>query len=171
MSNIHPPLPKDDVKTIDQAIQKIRFDTIENLYIFKNGKQIRRFKGTSSDVSPESFYLLEMKDSVVVHNHPQGTSLSLQDLEAVVKFNAKELIIVTQAYLFIVTRPFGGWNIIFDSSFEERYLISSNLAESLLDKEIAKNEITLFDKEIEKIHYIWAYLFPFYDVKYKKKAH
>jgi hypothetical protein len=170
MSKIHPPLPKDDAKTIDQAIQKIRFDDIENLYIFKNDKQIRRFRGTGTDVSPESFYLLEMKDSIVVHNHPQGTSLSLEDLEAIVKFDAKELIIVTKAYLFIVTRPFRGWNIVFDGSFQERYSISSSMAESLLDKEIAKNEITLFDKEIEKIHYIWAYLFQFYDVKYKKKA-
>jgi hypothetical protein len=170
MSQLHPPLPKDDAKTIDQAIQKVRFDKIENLYIFKNGKQIRRFRGTNSDVSPESFYLLEMKDAVIVHNHPQGASLSLSDLEAIIKFDAKELIIVTQAYLFIVSRPLRGWNIIFDNSFEERHSVCSMLVDGLLDKEIAKNEITLFDKEIEKIHYIWAYLFPLYDVKYNKKA-
>lgn len=170
MPQPHPPLPKDDANTIEKAIQKIRFDKIENLYIFKNGKQIRRFRGTGSDVSPETFYLLEMKDAIIVHNHPQGASLSLSDLEAIIKFDAKELIIVTQAFLFIVSRPPEGWNIIFNNSFEERYSDCAMLVDDLLDKEISKNEITLFDKEIEKIHYIWAYLFSFYDVKYKKKA-
>lgn len=169
MTSTHPPLTRDDAKTIDQAIQKIIFDDIENLYFFKNYRQVRRFKGTTKSVTPEVIYLFEMKDAVIVHNHPQGTSLSKEDLEAIVQYDAKELIVVTSNHTFTVTRPTNGWNISFDENFKEIFSICSTLADNLLDKEIAKNEFSLFDKETEKLHYIWASLFKFYDIQYKKK--
>jgi hypothetical protein len=168
MLNTHPPLPRDEANTIKKAISKIQFEKVEHLYIFKNGKQLRRFIGETNRVVPETKYLLELKDATVIHNHPQGTSFSLEDFQAILKFNAQKLILVTPNYCFIVERPASNWPISFDNSFFELFNSCTLLAEDLLFKEISKNEISNFDADVEKMHYIWSSFFTFLGIKYEK---
>lgn len=169
MSQPHPPLPKDDAKTIDQAIQKIRFDKIENLYIFKNGKQIRRFRGTKKNVTIAQEFLFELRNAVVVHNHPSGSSFSIEDVRTIVEFNSLKLILVTETATYTVERPVKEWNINFDDETTMHNLnVCYNLALDLIDKLIGKNELTLFEKDKEIFHYIWVIFFQFYEINYQK---
>lgn len=171
MSKIHPPLPKDDAITIEKAIQKIRFDDVENLYFFKNGKQKRRFRGTFNRVSIENKYLFEIKDASLVHNHPSGSSYSIEDIQSIVIYDAHELYLVTNDYLFHVIKPSDGWSIDFnDTLTSERLEVASFLAKDLIDKLISKNELALFEKDKEFLHYIWKIFFNFYEIKYQKSA-
>jgi len=111
--HIHKPSPRDSAKTPEDAIRKIRHSPVENLYVFKNGKQIRRFVGETDRITVESIFLSEMHDATLVHNHPQGSSFSREDIEAVCLYNAKELILVTHDYIHRVSRPGAIWVLIF----------------------------------------------------------
>lgn len=169
MSNLHSPLPKDDAKTIDQAIQKIRFDKIENLYIFKNGKQVRRFRGTKNNVTIAPEFFFELRDAVVVHNHPSGSSFSIEDVRTIIEFDSLKLILVTETATYAVERPPKGWNMNFDDEPTMQNLnVCYNLALDLIDKLIGKNELTLFEKDKEIFHYIWVIFFQFYEINYQK---
>jgi hypothetical protein len=168
MPKTHPPLPRDEANTIEKAINKIQHEKVEHLYIFKNGKQLRRFIGETNQVIPQTKYLLELKDATVIHNHPQGTSFSLEDFQAILEFNAQKLILITPNYCFTVERPSSNWPITFDDSFFELFNSCRLMAEGLLSKEIAKNEISNFDADVEKMHYIWSSFFTFLGIKYEK---
>jgi hypothetical protein len=114
MPTFHQPLPRDNATTIEKAIENIRFDTVENLYIFKNGQQVRRFKGTVNRVTPPVEYFFEMKDSTLVHNHTSGSSFSLEDVKNAVYHDVAKFYLVTHSFSFHLIRPADGWNIDFD---------------------------------------------------------
>jgi len=171
MSKNHPPLPHDEAKTIEQAIQKIRFDKVENIYIFKNGKQIRRFKGDSNKVSIDENHLFELENSSIIHNHPSGSSFSIEDVKAITKFKAKELILVTHNHIYTLKRPPLGWNINFDNeNIINNINTYYNLASDEMDKMISKNEISPLERDKEIFHYIWSLFFQQYEIDYKKTA-
>lgn len=166
----HSPLPPDDAKTPEQAIRKIRFADREHPYIFRRRRQIRRFIGEANRVTPAPEYLLEMKDAVVVHNHPKGYSFSKEDIEAVVRFNAKEAILATPNFVFIVSRPEHGWRIDFDGELAERqYQISYQFAIDTVNKQISSYEIRSSDKDALIIHYLWMIFFEMNNIQYVRK--
>ena len=138
------------------------FEPLESLYIFKNGRQVRRFTGETYRITIENRYLLEMKDAFVVHNHPNGASFSNEDVQAICLYDAQELILVTRDFVYNIVRPDGGWDIDFDEeTTQQRWEESSALAEDSAMKAISRNEINLHEKEGEIIHYIWASFFLF----------
>lgn len=164
------PLPKDNATTIELAIQKIRFDSIENLYLFKNGKQIRRFRGDTNRVTLSNKYLFELNDSTLVHNHPSGSSFSIQDIQIVIECNAKEIYLCTHNYLYHLIRPENGWNINFSSDLIENQINSLQvLALQLIENEIVKNQMSIFEKDSEIFHYIWTLFFNYHEISYQRK--
>ena len=82
------PSPRDDANTIDKVICKIRFEKVEHLYIFKNNKQFRRYIGSSNQVVLPEKYLFEIENNTIIHNHPSGSSFSVEDLKTIIRFNA-----------------------------------------------------------------------------------
>ena len=78
----HYPLPRDGVKSIQQAIRKVRFEKNEHLYVFKNGSQILRFAGHQNQINIPPEYLFQLKDTEVVHNHTSNSSFSFEDIKA-----------------------------------------------------------------------------------------
>ncbi len=170
MDGAHYPLPIDEAKTIEQAIQKTRYDSMENLYVFKNGKQKRRFKGDINSVSLSNQYAFELKDSTLVHNHPSGSSFSIQDIQIVIQFNVKEIYLVTSKYLYYVRRPLSGWKINFnDKAIEDQLNAFQGLALQLIENEIVKNQISVYEKDIEFFHYLWIIFFNVYEIDYQKR--
>jgi len=156
----HLPLPRDQASSVEKAIQKIRTATIEHLYFFKNGKQVRRFEGEYNNVRISDKYLYEIKDSIIVHNHPQGSSFSIEDIVGLIKYDAAECFLVTERYIYQLTRPKAGWDIDVDNEeFIEKYNACKTIAEGELDKLISSNNLTQTEKEIEIIHYIWLLFF------------
>jgi hypothetical protein len=165
------PAPRDAANTIEKAINNIRFAKIEYIYIFKNGKQIRRFIGTEKQVSIDEKYLFEIENNVIIHNHPSGSSFSVEDLKTIIKYNTKSLILVTNEFLFTVNRPENGWSIDFNYIKTNKILNSCyTTAINMFDKLISKNEITNFEKEKDLFHYIWLLFFQLYEIVYKKTS-
>ena len=166
----HRPCPRDDVRSPEAAIQKIRRASLENLYIFKNGKQTRRFIGETNRITIQNNYLLEMKDAIIVHNHPNGAPFSREDVQAICSSNARELILVTHDFVYNIVRPESGWNIDFsDEITQQRWEESNALAEDAAMKAISRNEISVHEKDVEIIHYIWASFFLLNGVRYVRK--
>lgn len=107
----------------------------------------------------------------MVHNHPSDSSYSIEDFQSIVIYDANELYLVTNDYLFHVIKPSDGWSIDFnDTLTSERLEVASFLAKDLIDKLISKNELALFEKDKEFLHYIWKIFFNFYEIKYQKSA-
>lgn len=168
----HNPLPKDNAKTPKDAVAKIRFDIRENLYFFKNGTQLLRYRGEVSHISIKDTDLIRVEDCIIVHNHPQGTSFSQSDIQGAIKYNVKEFILATHEYVYYLKRPTDGWSIDFnDAIIKDRFEESRILAENLIAKMIARNEMPLYDADIEIIHYIWECFFHFNDVSYTRKRY
>jgi hypothetical protein len=171
MNKTYLPSPKDDANTIEKAIYKIRYEKVEHLYIFKNNKQFRRFIGTTNQVSLPEKYLFEIENNVIIHNHPGGSSFSVEDLKTIIKYNAKTLLVATEAFLYSVERPLNGWKIDFDDPRTNKILNSCHTtASNALDKLISKNELAFFEKEKDLFHYIWLLFFSLYEIVYKKTA-
>lgn len=164
------PLPKDDAITVDKAIQKIRHDSIENLYVFKNGKQKRRFRGEINSVSVSNKFAFELKDATLVHNHPSGSSFSPQDVQIMIQFDSKEMYLVTPNHLFYLKRPPDGWGINFSDEFLSSQLEAfQSLALSMIENAIVKNQISIYEKDIEFFHYLWTIFFNVYEISYQKR--
>jgi hypothetical protein len=166
----HSPLPRDDAKTPDQAIRKIRYSNREHLYIFKGGKQIRRFLGETDRVTLPQRYLFEMKDAVILHNHPFGTSFSREDVEMVIAHNAKKLIVVTAEFSYTITRPSNGWPVELDEQWiRANFETCKHIAEEMANKLVSQHQIRWSEKDATIIHYIWVLFFYRTDIQYVKK--
>lgn len=171
MKNIyHAALPPDDAKTPEEAAQKIRNEQKEHLYIFRNGKQIRRFLGEEDRVTPPPEYLFELKNASIAHNHPQGASFSIEDIRALITYDASECWLATEKFLYRLKRPANGWTVDINSElFEKQLNACKSIADDELNRMVAKNEISLHEKEVEIFHYIWVFFFRIHEVEYVRQ--
>ncbi len=168
----HYPLPRDEVKSIQQAIQKIRFEKQENLYIFKNGKQILRFKGDKNQVNIPVEYLFQLSDSEVVHNHPSNTSFSFEDIEMAIFHNISKLTASTPDFIFEVYRPGDTWGFsLEDDNIAKLFNVCQAFARAELEKLRAQNQITRTELELKFFHYIWVLFFNSFDIQYVQTKH
>jgi hypothetical protein len=110
---IHPKLSNDGLSQAEVKKKLLTEDKIEHLYFFKNGKQIARFEGESNYVNPAENQLIKMKDCEVLHNHLEGTSFSVEDVVAIISYDAQSLEVVSDGYVYSVFRPKKGWGFEF----------------------------------------------------------
>ncbi|WP_200976488.1 hypothetical protein [Echinicola sp. 20G] len=168
----HYPLPRDEVKSIQQAISKVRFKKTEHLYIFRKSKQIRRYKGEYNQIHIPDEYLFELKDSKVIHNHPNGSTFSFEDVKATVNFDIAELIVVTTQSIYTLIRPKNGWNINFeDGSTSDTLDTCEKQAREMVEKLTAQFQIRNEEKDPIILHYIWVLFFNICNIEYVKKEH
>lgn len=115
--------------------------------------------------------MFEIENKILIYNHTSGFSFSVEDIKTIIKYNAKALYVVTEAFLFSVERPKNGWNIGLNDSIAIKIINSCHTkATKALYKLISKNELTFFEKEKDLFHYIWLLLFSLYEIVYKKTA-
>ena len=166
---ISSPLPS-NAKTPEEAMEKVRFAPEEWLYVF-GPKRPKMFKGDSNRVIPNDRFTPEFKDAVIVHNHIRGVSFSKEDVQSIISANVKEFIVVTPDHTYQVKRPKNGWPANLQEEFEKYWEISVRLAENMLMKLISMNEITLAERDVEEMHYIWSSFFKLNDIKYARKEY
>lgn len=84
---------------------------IEKMVVLNPKTQVVDFTtvGSRNKVGIPMKYWGQAEDSIFIHNHPAGSSFSLQDLLAGAKLNVSELRVVTKDYTYIIARPAGGW--------------------------------------------------------------
>lgn len=167
--DIGDPLPP-DVATPEEAIRKIRFAKTEYIYVFR-GKRPRKFRGDQSKVMINPKHQVDFKNGRVVHNHPGGTSFSVEDIVGLIKYNVKECILVTANYTFQLQRSGKTWGIDVESEyFLEQLNACKKIADRELEKLVSLGVINSHEKEVEIFHYIWLFFFTqLNDVRYVRR--
>ncbi|MCU0352355.1 MAG: hypothetical protein MUD08_01240 [Cytophagales bacterium] len=162
-------LLKDDGRTLEEAVAFIRNSPVEQVYFFKDGSQVARFKGEKTYVNPSEASLVRMKDAIVLHNHPGGTSFSVEDVKAAVTHDAAQLIVVTSDATYNLIRPRDGWNIDFDiKNTQDIFEEALSLAQDKLRKQEARGEIFSSEKDLLLNHYLWEAFFTHFGIRYEK---
>ena len=55
-----------------------------------------------------------MKNRMVIHNHPNGCSFSIDDIQNIIRFDAFIFHVITEDSIYTVKRPESGWKISVD---------------------------------------------------------
>jgi hypothetical protein len=166
------PLPRDNVKTVEQAIEKIRFEKTEILYVFKNDKQILRFQGTHNQINIPTDYLFHLNGSIVIHNHPANTSFSFEDVEMAIFHRISKLIVSTPDFIYEIKNNGRPLPIDFgDSNTLKIFHSCEKIARSELEKLLSQNQISNTEVELKLFHYIWILFFATFDIQYGQKRH
>ena len=102
------------VSDFDEIIQeKIRRDeaiisgnNYETALIYdKNGNRIMQKRGKHDEVSFTSKEFAKFKDCIVIHNHPNGSCFSIDDIATFVKSNACEMRVCTGKKTYSIKAP------------------------------------------------------------------
>lgn len=170
MPEFHTPLPRDNANTPHKAILKIRNDSVENFYVFRKNKQIQRYRGTKNSVNPDPTYFITNPHDTWVHNHPGGSSFSIDDIQMAVFHNVKIFILSTPNYIYFLERIGDIWPFNPEEPSVNDYLLTcQERTKEFLDKLIQKNEIKFFEKDEVFFHYIWQSFFQKYEANYIQK--
>ena len=160
---------KPDFLGVAEITEKLRRETkIEHLYFVKDNQAFVWFKGYKEYVIPPEEQILRMKDSLVLHNHVYGSSFSFEDIEAIVKYYAKELRIICQNRTFIISRPKVGWGFSFeDQNHYKQYQEAFNEANKYMNRLIESR--AMFESERNDFinHFTWKIFFTKFEVDYK----
>ncbi|MCU0825275.1 MAG: hypothetical protein MUF77_11605 [Leptospira sp.] len=121
-------------------------------------------------MNPAESSLMLMKDWVVLHNHPGGTSFSINDIKAIVRHDAAELTVVSPDDIYVVTRPVKGWNIDFEKDKYTADILEEAIstAQDWLRKSEARGEMHTTTRILEENHQIWSIFFNHFGINYKR---
>lgn len=149
-------------------IEKLRYEKVEHLYVIVDGKVIYHEIGFESNVEIDNSLLETQKDVVIIHNHPNRSSFSEADIENILKFNVRKMILVTYDYIYSIERNGINWNLDFNKL---KILIqrSDNWANLEIENLLIKNSIEYNDANVEKSHYIWVSIFTLLEIKYGRQ--
>jgi SPP1 gp7 family putative phage head morphogenesis protein len=111
------PTPPTPVPTpLEETEARILGNKTESAHLFDgdDGSLIFSRKGTRSEVAFSREDVSKMKDGVLTHNHPRGTSLSFADVNMAIRADLAEIRAVGKAadgrnFIYSLTRPTGGW--------------------------------------------------------------
>lgn len=98
-------------KIADVEKNLVKRDT-EKAVLFDTNGIVFEKEGEQSYVEFTEEEMVLMKDKILTHNHPKGTSLSFDDVELAVKCDMKEMRACGKEYVYYVRRPENGWNVI-----------------------------------------------------------
>jgi len=172
-------LPNDRL-TEQQVREKLRKErNVEHLYIYKNGRQLARFEGYKAHtaVNVPAEWLVRMKDATVYHNHLGSTSFSFEDIELIVANDAKEFVVCSPKFDYIVRRPVGGWDfqlavtnnmIVLDQDSAEIFEESQSLATQLFNTTVAQGHLRNSEWGDMRMHFIWSAFFGIKEIHYKQ---
>jgi hypothetical protein len=90
----------------------IRHDPVESLFAFDaSGNVVFSKTGGQHDIDLSLLEVARLRDTVLTHNHPAGTSLSRHDVQVAAVGDLAEIRVVTTEWRFILRRPGGGWDL------------------------------------------------------------
>jgi hypothetical protein len=153
---------------MDKIFEFLKEESVEHIYILKNNRVICHKIGDSMKVSINDNEQIKIKNNTLIHNHPGRFSFSFTDVYNIIKYDAKQMFLVTNVFIYHVQRPLVGWNI---DLYELENLLTNfdNWANEEIEKLVIKNEISIHEADFEKSHYIWVTIFSYYGVTYTRK--
>lgn len=143
---------------------------IEYMYVFDaKGNQLLKLEGDYQTVSIPNIYTQHLKNATVTHNHPQGSSFSMQDVQMAVKYDLAELRVVTNVCVYSLQRKLSGWDLNFEDENTLSWLEEcKTLAYDRLGKEIRQNITTLYEANKFFDSFVWSIFFFNFGYLYKK---
>jgi hypothetical protein len=165
---------KTDGKTLAEAEKFLSNQTDkEYLYIFDTkGLQLAKIKGVYDQTQIPLKYLPLLPDAIITHNHPQGSSFSLEDVENAVAHNAKEIRVVTSKFVYSLKREDERWDIdLGNIETQELYNACVNMTINDLKEEIRTRKVTIEEAENKHAHLVWLFFFATFNVSYRKISH
>ncbi len=120
----------------------------ENAIIVRDGEFLRQISGLKREVEVPPHLI---KDSVVIHNHPSGTSFSKEDIVSGIEYSADKLI-VFHPNTYIYEAEFKNLTI---EKFEKLYAIIELEVDVYLNDAISKGASAVV-ASFEKQHYIFS---------------
>lgn len=101
-----PPIPT----SIDQAERSIANQKFETAHIWDtDGNYLFGRNGIENKISFTDDEVAMMKNSVFLHNHPRGNTISRQDARMIFEHDIAQMRIATAKGRFVLQRPEGGW--------------------------------------------------------------
>lgn len=159
---------KPDIEDVAGITIKLKSETkVEHIYLIKNGKALAWFQGSKDSVTISKDEMLRFGDGLVLHNHPNGTSFSLHDIQETIRYNVREIRLFTLHNTFILKRPRKGWGISFqDQEVARSYNEICQSVDELLEQLYSNGKMTL--REIEAIvnHLVWERFFNKFGIDY-----
>jgi SPP1 gp7 family putative phage head morphogenesis protein len=141
---------------IMSAENDIRARSTEALIVWDtNGKRILDATGGKDyiELTPEKEEML--RDSIVTHNHPAGSSFSESDIRTAQRFNVNEMRVVTSKWRYSMRPPESGWGSIPWDKIQSWYSISDYKLRNTMQELIVDGEISLEDANQEHVHRVW----------------
>lgn len=159
---------KPDISDVTGITAKLKKETeVEHIYLIKHNKAIAWFEGNKYCVIVPDEQLLRFKDGLVLHNHPNSTSFSFDDINGVVANNVKEMRLFSPKYTFVVKRPNQGWTISFHNpDVIETYNEIVRQVEEGLEQAFSRGKMTSKEKEEMINHLVWQRFFDKFDIYY-----
>lgn len=164
-------VPADPFKTRLANVESVYLNAgkakIEKLAVLdpKTGSVLFANVGVSNKVGVPRDRWGRLKDNVLIHNHPNSTSFSLEDLLLASKMNVSQIKAIGGQYSYELIRPASGWNA---SANEIRKMYQT--AVDTLSKEIQSMaaEKTIAGTTLEATHLITQQVAEVFGWEYKR---
>lgn len=109
-----------------------------------------------------------MNDALVLHNHINGTSFSYEDVDAITKYNAKELMVICKTRTYSIKRPRKGWSFSFEKDNDyQQYQNAFNEANEYIDLLVEERQMEESERNDFINHITWKLFFPRFGIEYK----
>jgi hypothetical protein len=131
---------------------------MESLYAFDaSGNMVLSKTGGQRDIELSLLEVARLRDTVLTHNHPRGTSFSGDDVQVATVADLVEIRVVTRQWRFSLRRPAAGWDLaFFRRSLDPAY--RRHLEEVVHDFLIALIDGTMSEAEADTLyaHEAWT---------------
>ncbi len=149
---------------------KIRRDTEFETGAFfdEHGNMLLKRTGLPNQVRYTHSELMRMRGKCFSHNHPNGGSFSIDDIQQAAQYQCAELRAVSPHYRHILT-PKNHWIDILYDEIEEVAEVYQSIVEERVRKEIEAKKFDARFYSNEVTHRLWTGLAKRYNFHYKRE--
>lgn len=111
-----------------------------------------------------------MRDAIVTHNHPAGTSFGDTDIATACNAQVREMRIVTSEYTFSMQPPKGGWSLeLWHKTINPAPLDAEQMILSYLGDAVGEGRMTEAQYRFEYIDRTWEVVAQHTGIVYRKQ--
>lgn len=154
-------------KAIVELEDEIRNDQQETAAAFdEQGLLLFRKQGNTDDVQLNDEYLKLLFGATLTHNHPNGTTFSVQDMFMAERYSLRELRAVTPILRYSISAKFYWPSVIAIEAYVERIKLKVN--QRILSM-VKTGEINPKFAEAEYLHYILVMIAYEFNLSYTRE--
>jgi hypothetical protein len=143
-------------------------ETEKQIGLRSDGTPIAIKTGTKTEVSYTARELQELRDNKVyrlVHNHPNGSSFSPDDILFAQKTRAREMVVVSKKYRYTISPEGKNWGDLSELTMEYNFRHDRVIHETINEYRRTGDAKGIWMRESDKI---WRELAPKYNLVYRR---